>query len=111
MSIQNKRKESLYFRAVSEIITNKVTNANISETTVTDAKLSNDGSILTVYVTFENNKEKSLNALIRTKGFIRTELAKTGSQRIVPNIVFKYDKTVDSARRIDEILAALKNDK
>lgn len=111
MSIQTKRRESMYFRAVAEIISDKVTNANISYTTVTDAKLSNDGSVLTVYVTFENNKERSLEALNNTKGFIRSELAKYGNQRIVPNIVFKYDTVADSARRIDEILAAIKNEK
>ena len=99
----------MYFKSVADILSDKVTNANISHTTVTDAKLSSDGSVLTIYVTFEKNKEKSLIALENTKGFIRSELAKLGNQRIVPKLVFKYDKTADSARRIDEILASLKH--
>ena len=108
MSIQNKRRESMYFKAVAEIIADKVTNSNLEYTTVTEVKLSNDGSVLTVYVTFEKNKEKSLQALKNAKGFIRKELGRYGNQRIVPSIVFKYDEISDSGRRIDEILAAIK---
>lgn len=108
MSIIHKRRESMYFKAIAEIIHDKVTNANISYTTVTDVKLSNDGSQLVVYVTFEGSKEKSLEGLNNAKGFIRSELARYGNQRIVPNVVFKYDKTADTATRIDEILAQIK---
>lgn len=111
MSIQHKRKESLYFKAIAEIIHDKVTNANVSDVTVTDVSLSNDGSVLKVYVTFLGSKEKSLQGLENAKGFIRSELAKYGSQRIVPNLVFKYDNTADNATRIDEILANLKKEK
>lgn len=110
MSIQHKRRESMYFKAVAEIIHDKVTNANISEVTVTDATLSNDGSVLKVYVTFLNNKEKSLEGLNNAKGFIRSELAKYGNQRIVPNVVFVYDKTFETATRIDEILAGIRKE-
>lgn len=100
----------MYFRAVSKIIGEHLTNANLSYTTVTDVVLSNDGSILTVYVVFNDNKERSMEALNNTKGFIRTELAKFSSQRITPKLVFKYDKTADSAQRIEEILQKIKDD-
>ena len=111
MSIQHKRKESLYFKAVAEIIHDKVTNSNVSDVTVTDVSLSNDGSVLKVFVTFSNNKDKSLEGLNNAKGFIRSELAKYGNQRIVPSLVFKYDNTADTATRIDEILASIKKEK
>ena len=107
-SIQTKRRESMYFRAVAQIISEKVTNANISYTTVTSVKLSNDGSVLTVYVSFDSNKERSLENLRRASGFVRSELARLGNQRIVPNVVFKNDDTQESASRIEEILRNIK---
>ncbi len=110
MSIQNKRKESIYFKIVSEIITNKINNSNISLTTVTEVKLNNDSSILTIYVTFENNSKKSFKNLQNTKSFIRFELSKLLKQRIVPKILFKEDKVIESARRIEKILKDLKKD-
>ena len=110
-SIVNKRRESMYFRAVAQIVSEKITNANISATTVTAVKLSNDGSVLTVYVTFESNKERSLENLMKTSGFVRSELSRLGNQRIVPRVVFKYDDTQESALRIEEILRQIKKGK
>lgn len=109
MSIQTKRRESMYFRAVSKIIAEDLTNSNLSSTTVTDVKLSNDGSVLTIYVVFEGSKIKSLEALNNAKGFVRSSISRLGNQRIVPKIAFKYDTTADSARRIDEILQNINN--
>lgn len=109
MSIQKKRKEKIYFKIVAEILTQKINNANISFITVTDVKLNNDGSILNVYVIFEKNQEKSFENLLKTKSFVRNELAKFSKQRIVPKIVFKYDETIESARKIEKILKNIKN--
>lgn len=109
MSIQIKRKEKIYFKVVAQILTQKINNSNIAFTTVTDVKLSNDGSILTIYVIFEKNQERSFKNLLKTKFFVRSELAKISKQRIVPKIVFKYDKTIESARRIEKILKNIKN--
>ncbi|MCK5807180.1 MAG: 30S ribosome-binding factor RbfA [Mycoplasmataceae bacterium] len=110
MSIQNKRKESIFFRAVSEIITEKVTNANISYPTVTEVRLSNDGSVLKVYVTFENSPERSFENLLKTDGYVRRELARSSNQRHVPKIAFKHDRTGESAKRIEEILKEIKKE-
>ena len=104
MSIQLKRKESMYFRIVSNVISNELTNVNISYPTVTEVKLSKDSSVLTIYVTFEKNKEKSFEAIQNTKGFIKSEIARVGNQRIIPNILFKLDKTQEFAQKIEKIL-------
>ena len=108
MSIQNKRKEKIYFKVVAETLTNKVKNSNISFITVTDVKLSNDGSFLTIYVMFEDNKEKSFENLLKIKPFVRREIGRLSKQRIVPKIIFKYDETIESARRIEKILKNIK---
>ena len=112
MSVQHKRKESMFFKAISQIVTEELTNANISYPTITDVKLSRDGSVLTAYVTFESNRERSFEHLNNAKGFIRKMLGSYSNQRIVPNIAFKLDTLAESASRVEEILKEIKtNDK
>lgn len=107
--LMHDRKESMYFRIVSEIISNELTNSSLSMTTVTGVKLTNDGSHLTVYVVFENDdRVGNLEILERTKGFVRSQLARLENQRIVPQIHFKFDETYEKAKKIDEILQKIK---
>jgi len=111
VSIQHKRKEASYLRAVSDIVLEEITNANVSLPTVTGVKLSNDGSHLNVYVTFSKNKEKSLEALIGTEGFVRSRLATIKVQRMVPAVHFKLDESADKGQRINTILEEIKNER
>lgn len=108
MSIASKRRESLFFRAISEIIAHQLTNANIALATVTSVKLSNDSKHLTVFVVFEKNQTRSLDALKNAGGFIRSQLAKTVNERVVPQLVFKYDDTFAHGLKIDQILKKIK---
>lgn len=108
-SIQHKRRESILFQEISKILFKKIENANISYVTVTDVKLSNDQSILKVYVTFENNALRSFEYLNNTKGFVRSQIAKIKILKKVPEIVFKFDRTQEKARKIEEIIKKIKN--
>lgn len=108
-SIAHKRKESLVMQAVSEIVTEELTNSNISYPTVTSVYLSNDLSTLEVYLTFESNEERSLEAISKTAGFVKKKLANKVSLRKLPNIIFKIDESIASGRRIDEILKKIKD--
>lgn len=108
-NINHQRKETAFFKSVAEIVTEEITNSNISYTTVTGVKLSNDSSHLNVYVTFESNKEKSMEALQRTSGFVRKRLAQSSNSRKVPEIHFKHDESFEQGKRIDDILEKIKN--
>ncbi len=108
MSIVKERRESIFFRALSEIISHQITNANIARATVTSVRLSNDSKHLTVYVVFENKQEISLQYLKNAGGFIRSQLAKSVDVRVVPTLVFKYDDSFDHGKKIDQILKDLK---
>lgn len=109
--IQRRKKESNYLLWIAKIINEEVTNANIKNVTVVDAKLSNDGSNLKVFVLFEKNEAKSLEALNNIKGFIRTQLANYDfNSRKVPELVFKIDEVSKSSQRIENILKMLRQD-
>lgn len=107
--IKIRKKESNYLLWISKIINEDVTNVNILQATVLDVKLSNDGSILKIFVSFLSNEERSLNALNSTKGFIRRELAKYEKGRKVPNLVFEIDQVSKTVKKIDEILKEIKS--
>lgn len=110
--IQRRKKESNYLLWISKIINEDVTNANVKNVTVIDTKLSKDGSNLKVFVLFEKNENKSLEALNNVKGFIRSELAKYDStSRKIPEIVFKIDEVSKSSARIEELLKMISEDK
>ncbi len=107
--IQRRKKEANYLLWISKIINEDVKNSNIKNVTVVDAKLSNDGSNLKVYVLFENSEKKSIETLNNIKGFIRSELAKyDSSARKVPELVFKIDEVSKTSARIDELLNQIK---
>lgn len=109
-NINHQRKETAYFKSVSKIIGEEITNSNISYVTVTSVKLSNDSSHLNIYVTFESNKLKSMEALQKTSGFIRKRLAQSSNFRKVPEVHFKFDESFEKGKRIDEILEKIKNE-
>ncbi|TCG10443.1 30S ribosome-binding factor RbfA [Mycoplasma todarodis] len=108
MSVTHQKKEKMFLRAVSQIISEEITNVNVSYTTVTDVKLSRDGSHLNVYLTFESNKERSMENLQKARGFIRTQLSKTIHMRKTPEVHLKHDESMAIGSRIDEILNSIK---
>lgn len=108
--IQKRKKESNYLIWISKIINEDVKNVNICYPTVVDVKLSNDGSHLKIYMTFDKNEQKSLDALNATKGFIRTELSKYESGRKVPSLIFVIDEVAKKSLKIDQLLEQIKKE-
>ncbi len=106
--INKRKKESNYMLLISQIIQRDVTNVNVSNTTVVDAKLSRDGSHLKIYVAFDKLESKSLEALNNSKGFIRTMLSQYELGRSVPILTFELDNIEKNALEIDKILESIK---
>ncbi len=97
-------------REISLIFQNDVKNSKIGYITVTDVKLTNDYSIATVYYTIFGNdsrKQVSKEGIEKSKGFIRSELAKRIHLKKVPELVFKIDETLEYGNRIEELLSDL----
>ena len=60
----------------------------------------------TVFVSILNSKDikKTLAALKKSSGFIRTGLAKKINLRNTPELVFELDETMEYGAKIDSIL-------
>ncbi len=108
-TVNHLRKQGLYFKLISAIV-HEVTNSEMSFPTVTRVELTKDNSHLYVYMNFEANKQKSLEALDRAKGFVRSQLAANAGQRIIPHLHFALDEATEHGQKIEEIIRKLKSE-
>lgn len=100
---------------ITKILKVKAKNPKFSDLTITDVKLTNDLSYLTVtwylYHQDQSKIKEIAQELEKVKGFCRRELSQISTAYKVPELRFKYDQTVDQANRIEEILSKIKEDK
>ncbi|CAM3574252.1 30S ribosome-binding factor RbfA [Erysipelothrix urinaevulpis] len=106
MSVKKDRIESLIKRELAPIIQNRLNDPSLEFVSITDVELTNDLSYATIYVSFlkEENKEKGLAALDKAKGLLRSEIAKVLTTRRTPELIFKYDDSIQHGAKIDQLL-------
>lgn len=110
MGISLQRLESLALRELSLILHRDAKNNYLSHITVTEVRITNDLSYMTVYFTFYQGKvENYLEALNDCKGYLRSELAKKLKARKMPDLIFKYDEALEYGNHINDILSSLNN--
>ncbi|ADE19534.1 30S ribosome-binding factor RbfA [Mycoplasma crocodyli] len=109
-NINLNRKESQIQQLLASIISNDIKNVNVIDPVLMDVKLSADLSHCKVYVNFTSHKEKGLEALNNSAGYIRTLLAKSLNWRKVPQIHFHQDTVSEYGSKIDAILAQIKSE-
>ncbi len=100
-------------KEISHIINYELTNSNITGLiSVTRAKITPDLRYAQIYVSILNakNKNETMEALKRTAGFIRGEIAKRINLRITPELVFVLDDSMEYGARIDSILKDIMKD-
>lgn len=114
MSLRSERVGEQLKKEISEIINQKLKNPNVGFVTVTEVEVTGDLSLATVYVTVlgeEKERKKSLEGLEKSKGFIKSEIAYRMDLRIVPDLKFKYDESIDYGNKIERMIAELNRDK
>lgn len=98
-------------REVSSIIMNEVKDNKVGFITVTGVDLTNDLSFATIYFTVlgkEERSEAAIKALDRAKGFIRRELGQRIQVRKVPDLIFKYDDSLEYGNKIESLIRDIK---
>lgn len=93
-------------REISSIINYELNNTNITGmVSVTKVRVTPDLRYARVYVSMINsNKKKTLEALKKSAGYVRTELAHRVNLRVTPEIIFEFDESIEYGARIDAIL-------
>lgn len=109
MGLSIKRLESLALRELSILLRTDAKNQHLSNITVTEVRITNDLSYMTIYYTFYQGKVENYDkALNDCKGYIRSELAKKLHARKMPDLIFKYDEALAYGNHIDKILKEIK---
>ncbi len=98
-------------REVSQVINFELKNAKVTGiVSVTKVRVTPDLRYARVYISVLDPKVKNkiLEGLNESKGFIRSRIAKAVNLRITPELVFVYDDSEEQGERIDQILRDLK---
>ena len=101
------RIDSLLQRELSVIISQEINDPKLGFPTVTGVDVAPDLSSAKVYVSFlgKNYKKRDgLDTLQRSKGYIKSLLAKRIRIRKIPDLQFIVDDSLDKADRIEELI-------
>ena len=106
MSVKIERLESNFVREISYILMQEIKDENIKFVTITGCDITNDLSFAKVYFTVfdESKKDITLKALNHAKSFIRGELSKRVDVRHTPELIFKFDDSIEYGNRIEKII-------
>ena len=108
MGLSVKRLESLALRELAILLRTDAKNQKLSNITVTEVRITNDLSFMTIYYTFYQGKVENYQAALENcKGYIRSELAKKLKARKMPELIFKHDEALEYGNHINELLASL----
>ncbi|MCQ2800777.1 MAG: 30S ribosome-binding factor RbfA [Bacilli bacterium] len=93
-------------KSISEIITMELKNPHLGFVTIPEVKVSKDISYAKVYVSFfyEEQIEEGMEVVEKSKGFIRSGLAKRLDTRRCPELIFVLDESFKREARITELL-------
>ena len=97
-------------KEISNIISFELKNPDATGLiSVTKVKITPDLKYAKVYVSMLNSKsnEKTLEALKKSSGYIRSSIAKKINLRITPELVFEQDDSMEYGMKIDSILKDL----
>lgn len=97
-------------KEISNIISFQLKNPDATGLiSVTKVKITPDLKYAKVYVSMLNSKnnEKTLEALKKSSGYIRSSIAKKINLRITPELVFEQDDSMEYGMKIESILKDL----
>ncbi len=108
MGISLARLESNALRELAIILRNDAKNKHLSNVTVTEVRITNDLSYMTVYYTFYQGKEENYQkALEDCKGYLRSALAKKLNARKMTELIFKRDTSLDYGNHINDLIVGI----
>ncbi|CAM3893279.1 30S ribosome-binding factor RbfA [Cohnella lubricantis] len=94
-------------KEISTLIQTELKDPRIGFITVTGVDVTGDLSEARIYLSIlgnEEQKEATLHALGRAKGFLRTELGRRMRLRHTPEIEFRFDSSIQYGSHIEALL-------
>ena len=99
---------------IADILMRKIKDPRIGFVTVTDVDVADDLRNAKVFVSVygkDEEKKASLQGLASAAPFIRSELGKRMRMRYIPELLFRFDATVERGAHIMELLRSIEVDK
>lgn len=97
-------------KELSQLIQTEMKDPRIGFITVTGVEVTNDLSQAKVYLSVlgdDEQKAASLKGLEKANGFLRSELGKRIRLRHVPELIFKFDESIEYGSRIEKLLGEI----
>jgi ribosome-binding factor A len=110
---RSERLAALLKETLAETITTGLKDPRVGFVTVTAIAVAPDGAHATIHVSVmgtDEDKQRALEGLESARGFLRSRLAQTLELRVAPELQFVLDRSIEHARRIDDLLNQLKQD-
>ena len=98
---------------VSKLIMEEIKDPRLGFVTVTDVEVADDLRSAKIYVSVMGDEEdikNSMDVLNRASGYIRGEIGKVVRLRYVPEISFKYDKSIEHGAHISRLLREIQTE-
>ncbi len=93
---RNSRLSGEMQRVISEIIRTELKDPRLSElTSVTDVHVTEDLKFAKIFISVYGDTKSTLDALQSAKGFIRREIGKRIKMRIIPELIFEKDDSIE----------------
>ena len=92
-------------REIADILMRKIKDPRIGFVTVTDVEVANDLKNAKVFFSvYGGDKAETLKGLKSATPFIRLELGRRMRMRVIPELLFRFDATVERGAHIMELL-------
>ena len=114
-STRIRRVEEVLQRTLSTLLLREVSDPRLTMTSISDIEVSRDLAHAKVYISVIGDSEKAksaMHALEKASGYLRRLLGKQTELRIVPELHFHLDTTVERGRKMADLIdKATKNPK
>jgi ribosome-binding factor A len=113
---EGKRSEKvadLIQREISQMLRRTIKDPRIGFVTITRVEVSEDCRSAKVYFSVVGTlkeRERSMKGLDSAKGYVRRELGRRIRMRYTPEIMFRFDPSIEYAIHIGEVIQQLKQD-
>jgi len=93
-------------REMSILLKQEAKDPRLQQLTVTDVQVSNDLSHAKIFVTTLDHSKKTelMKALERAKGYLRSQVGRRLQLRLVPEMVFEYDTTLEKGQHLTDLI-------
>ncbi len=97
---------------IADILMRKIKDPRIGFVTVTDVEVADDLRNAKVFVSiYGDDKKASLKGLESASAFIRSELGRRMRLKFIPELLFRFDNTVEKGAHIMELLRTIEEKK